>query len=34
MTRLEFERFLSEHEIPISLLTLEDVHHDLQKLGA
>ena len=32
MSRLEFERFLAEHEIPISLLTLEDIHHDVQKL--
>ena len=32
LTRLEFETMLSEHEIPISNLTIEDVISDKEKL--
>ena len=34
MSRLEFENLLADHQIPISLLTVEDVYDDLQKLEA
>jgi predicted HTH domain antitoxin len=33
MSRLQFENFLADNLIPISLLTVEDVYSDLQKLG-
>ena len=32
MARRAFETFLADHQIPISLLTVEDVYNDLQKL--
>ncbi len=34
MSRLEFENLLADYYIPISLLTVEDVYDDLQKLEA
>ncbi|GHV76421.1 hypothetical protein AGMMS49942_12420 [Spirochaetia bacterium] len=32
MNRVDFETYLSEHQIPISLLTYEDVMQDVQKM--
>lgn len=34
ISRLQFENYLADHQIPISLLTMEDVYNDLQKLEA
>ncbi len=34
MSRFEFETCLANHQIPISLLTFEDVYADLQKIEA
>lgn len=32
VSRLEFDTILSENEIPISNLTIEDIHQDIAKL--
>jgi len=32
LSRFQFETLLSEHEIPISMLTIEDVREDIKKL--
>ncbi|NCU36035.1 hypothetical protein EOM75_08485 [Candidatus Falkowbacteria bacterium] len=32
LSRFQFETLLSEHEIPISTLTIEDIREDIKKL--
>ncbi|GHU99135.1 hypothetical protein FACS189483_08030 [Spirochaetia bacterium] len=32
MDRIDFETYLSEHQVPISLLTYDDIMHDLENM--
>lgn len=32
LSRFQFETMLSEHEIPISMLSIEDIREDIKKL--